>query len=63
MTQFSGRPIFIDTAEAGRMLSKSRAAFRMWAKRRRLTVIKSGRRWLISELDILAELKRRETVA
>lgn len=59
-----GRELFITTDLAAAMLSKpSRAAFRMWAKRRGLTVIKSGGAWLINERDIRAELKRREAVA
>jgi hypothetical protein len=56
--------VFIGTDQAAAMLSKpTRKAFRMWAKRRRLTVIKDGRRWLVDRLEIEAELKRKETVA
>lgn len=59
-----GRDVFIGTAEAAHLLGQpTRAAFRMWAKRRGLTVVKFGGAWRVSERDIRAELKRREVSA
>lgn len=57
------RDIFITTKAAGEMVSKSPAAFRMWAKRRGIEVVKDGRHWLVSRIDILATLKRRTVKA
>lgn len=59
-----GREVFITTDTAAQLLGQpTRAAFRMWAKRRGLTVVKFGGAWRVSELDIRAELKRRERTA
>lgn len=58
------REIFIDTAEAARQFGKpNRAAFRKWAKRRRIAVIKDGRRWLVDRLEVEAALRMKTTVA
>lgn len=58
------KPVFIDTESAAQLFGKpTRAAFRKWAKRRNLTVIKDGRRWLVDRLELEAILRTKATTA
>lgn len=52
--------VFLSTDKAAEYVGcPTRAAFLMWAKRAHVTLLKRGRRVVVSRLDLEVELRRR----